>query len=55
MTPIQPAGGGQAVGGGIVAVGIGRVFVKTTTGWAVGELKIGTNASVSVGVGMTGT
>lgn len=48
---IQPAGGGQEVGGGTVALGGGSVLVLKTTGWAVGELKIGTTAGVLVGVG----
>jgi len=51
----QPAGGGQAVGGGTVLLATGKVFVLNATGWAVGVLKIGTDAGVSVGVGKTGT
>jgi hypothetical protein len=47
----QPVGGGQVVGGGTVALGMNRVCVGRTIGWGVGELKTGTGADVSVGVG----
>jgi len=43
------------VGGGTVLLGTGRVFVISTAGWEVGELKMGTDAGVSVGVGISGT
>jgi len=55
IMPIQPAGGGQDVGGGTVLLGAGRVFVINTTGREVGELKMGTDTGVSVGVGISGT
>ena len=43
------------MGGRTVSLGTGRVFVFSTTGWAVGELNMGTDAGVSVGVGISGT
>ena len=33
---IQPDGGGQEVGGGTVALGVGAVGVDCTSGWGVG-------------------
>ena len=47
----HPVGGGQVVGGGTVALEMRRVWVGRRIGWAVGELKTGASADVSVGVG----
>jgi len=48
VTGTQPAGGGQVVGGGTVALGMKRVCVGRTMGWAVGVLKAKTGARVGV-------
>jgi hypothetical protein len=50
---IQPDGGGQAVGGGTVALGVEveMVGVDCTSGWGVGVWMMGASTGVSVGVG----
>jgi len=53
---IQPFGGGQEVGGGMVAVGeeVGVSIIGAGC-WTVGELITRICSSVAVGVGLSGT